>query len=44
MYTTGWPPSEPLVPQPSAFVVELAIENLRNHKLPDIDQIPATLI
>jgi hypothetical protein len=36
--------AEPLVPQPSAFEVELAIENLRSHKLPDIDQIPAKLI
>jgi hypothetical protein len=35
---------EPLVPQPSAFEVELAIEKLRSHKLPDIDQIPAKLI
>jgi len=44
MYTTGWPLAEPLVPQPSTFEVELDIENLRNHKLPDIDQILATLI
>jgi len=40
----GWPPSEPLVPQSSVFEVELAIENLRSHKLPGIDQIPETLI
>ena len=36
--------AEPLMPQPSAFEVELAIEKLRNHTLPDNDQIPATLI
>jgi Mor family transcriptional regulator len=36
--------AELLVPQPSAFEVELAIENLRSHKLPGIDQIPAKLI
>src|SRR5215469_15948696 len=35
---------EPLVPVPSAFEVELAIEKLKNHKLPGIDQIPAELI
>jgi hypothetical protein len=35
---------EPLVPEPSAFEVELAIENLKNHKSPGIDQIPAELI
>jgi hypothetical protein len=29
------------VPQPNAFELELAIENLRSHKLPDIVQIPA---
>jgi len=36
--------AEPLVPQPSVFEDELAIEKLRNHTLPDNDQIPATLI
>jgi len=36
--------SEPLVPEPSAFEVELAIEKLKNHKSPSIDQIPAELI
>jgi len=32
------------VPEPSAFEVELAIEKLKNHKSPGIDQIPAELI
>ena len=36
--------AEPLVPEPSVFEVELAIENLKNHKSPGIDQIPAELI
>jgi hypothetical protein len=36
--------AEPLVPEPSAFEVELAIENLKSHKSPGIDQIPAELI
>ena len=36
--------AEPLVPQPSAFEVDLAIEKLKSHKLPGIDQIPAELI
>jgi hypothetical protein len=35
---------EPLVPEPSAFEFELAIEKLKNHKSPGIDQIPAELI
>ena len=35
---------DPLVPEPSAFDVELAIEKLKNHKSPGIDQIPAELI
>ena len=35
---------EPLVPEPSAFKVELAIEKLKNHKSPGIEQIPAELI
>ena len=34
----------PLVPEPSAFEVELAIEKLRSHKSPVIDQIPAELV
>jgi hypothetical protein len=36
--------AEPLVPEPSAFHIELAIEKLRSHKSPGIDQIPAELI
>ena len=36
--------AEPLVPEPSAFEVELAIEKLKNHKSPGNDQIPAELI
>jgi hypothetical protein len=36
--------AEPLVPQPSADEFELATEELRSYKLPDIDQIPAKLI
>ena len=35
--------AEPLVPEPSAFEVELAIEKLKSHKSPGIDQIPAEL-
>ena len=35
---------EPLAPEPSAFEVELAIEKLKSHKSPAIDQIPAELI
>jgi len=36
--------AESLVLQPSAYEVELAIEKLRSHKSPGIDQIPAELI
>jgi len=36
--------AEPLVPEPSASEVELAIDKLKSHKSPDIDQIPAELI
>jgi len=36
--------AEPLVPGPSAFEVELAIEKLKSHKSPGIDQIQAELI
>ena len=36
--------AEPLVPEPSASEVELAIGNLKSHKSPGIDQIPAELI
>jgi len=35
--------AEPLVPEPSAFEVELAIEHLNIHRSPGIDQIPAEL-
>ena len=36
--------AEPLVPEPSAFEVDLAIEKLKSHKSPGIDQIPVELI
>jgi hypothetical protein len=36
--------AEPLIPEPSALDVELAIEKLKSHKSPGIDQIPAELI
>jgi hypothetical protein len=36
--------AEPLVPEPSAFEVEMAIEKLKRHTSPGIDQIPAELI
>jgi hypothetical protein len=32
------------VPEPSALEVELAIEKLKSHKSPGVDQIPAELI
>ena len=32
------------MPEPSAFEVQLAIEKLKSHKLPGIDQIAAELI
>jgi len=35
--------AEPLVPEPSASEVELAIDKLKSHKSPGIDQIPAQL-
>ena len=35
---------EALVPEPSAFEVDLAVEKLKSHKSPGIDQIPAELI
>jgi hypothetical protein len=31
------------VPESSAFEVELAIEKLKSHKLPGVDQIPTEL-
>jgi hypothetical protein len=36
--------AEPLVPEPSAFEIEMAIEKLKRHESPGIDQIPAELI
>ena len=36
--------AEPLVPEPSAGEVELAIDKLKRHKSPGIDEIPAELI
>jgi hypothetical protein len=36
--------AEPLVPEPSAFEVEMAIEKIKGHKSPGTDQIPAELI
>jgi len=35
--------TEPLVPEPSAFEVEMATEKLKRHKLPGADQIPEEL-
>jgi hypothetical protein len=32
------------VPKPSAFEVELAIEMLKSHKSPGVDQVPTELI
>ena len=36
--------AEPLVTEPSAAEFELAIDKLKSHKSPGIDQIPAELI
>jgi hypothetical protein len=36
--------AEPLVPEPSAFEVEIAVQKLKKHKSPGIDQIPVELI
>ena len=36
--------TQPLVPEPSVSEVELAIDKLKSHKSPGIDQIPAELI
>ena len=38
------PTTDPLVPEPSAFEVELAIDKLKGHKSPGIDEIPVELI
>jgi hypothetical protein len=35
--------AEPLMPEPSASEVELAIEKLKSNKSPGIDQIPAEM-
>ena len=34
----------PLVPEPGALEFEMTIENIKRHKSPSIDQIPAELI
>ena len=36
--------AEPLVSEPSTFVIDVAIEKLKSHKSPGTDQIPAELI
>ena len=36
--------AEPLVPEPSAFEVEKAIEKLKGHISSSVDQMPAELI
>jgi hypothetical protein len=36
--------AEALVSEPSGFVVEIAIENLKRYKSPSTDKIPAKLI
>jgi len=36
--------AEPLVPEPSTSEFELAIDKLKSHKSPGIEQIPAELI
>ena len=36
--------AQPLMPQPSAFEVDMAIEKLKRHKSSGIDQIPAEFI
>ena len=36
--------AEPLVPESSAFEDDMAIENLKRHKLPGTDEISAELI
>jgi hypothetical protein len=37
-------PPEPLVPEPSAFEVEMATEKVKRYKTPGIDQIPVEFI
>jgi hypothetical protein len=32
--------AQPLVPEPSAFKVEMTIENVKRHTSPSIDQVP----
>jgi len=41
---TGIHTAEPIVPEPSALEIEMASENLKRHKSPGTDQIPAELI
>ena len=36
--------AERVVPEPSAFELEMAVENLKSHKSPAVDQIPAEFI
>jgi len=36
--------AEPLVPEPSAVEIDLAIEKLKSHKSRSVDQIPGKLI
>jgi hypothetical protein len=36
--------AEPLVPEPSAFEVEMAIEKFKRHKPPGVYQIPTELV
>ena len=36
--------AEPLVPEPRVLEFELAIEKLKSHKSPGIEQIPAEMI
>ena len=38
------PTVDPLVPEPSAFEVELATDKIKSHKSPGIDEIPGELI
>ena len=38
------PTADPLVPEPSAFEIHLAIDKLKNQNSPGTDEIPAELI